>query len=213
MTRRSHGDGGIDQRSANSYRLRYRLNGKRYSQSFHGTLTDAKKKLRELIRSGDTGGHVAPDRITVAQWIEHWFEHKKVGRRAHERYAGLLRDHAVPVLGDRRLQALQPIEIDGLYAGIKSAATHKYLHIVFKACLSAAVRKGLIVANPMDRIDRTPGASDGDHGVALEPEELTRLLTAFRNHPLSFPHGLAPAVGKSWHCVGPISIRWRRPCA
>jgi integrase len=47
--RRSHGDGGIDQRGENSFRLRYRLNGKRYSQAFRGTLSDAKKKLRALI--------------------------------------------------------------------------------------------------------------------------------------------------------------------
>src|SRR6516165_10493317 len=100
MSKRSHGDGGIDQRGENSFRLRYRINGKRYSQAFHGTLSEARKKLRELIRSGDTGTHVEPDKITVAEWIDRWItagapgrSQKKAGRRTVERYSELMRCH------------------------------------------------------------------------------------------------------------------------
>ena len=49
MSRRDRGDGGIDQRGPDAWRLRYRVNGKRISVSFHGTLLDARKELRRLL--------------------------------------------------------------------------------------------------------------------------------------------------------------------
>src|SRR5258705_454471 len=81
MSKRSHGDGGIDARGENSWRLRYRLSGKRYSVSFRGSLSDARKELRKLIRSGDVGEHVAPAKITVGQWVEQWIATGAPGRR------------------------------------------------------------------------------------------------------------------------------------
>lgn len=187
MSKRHHGDGGIDQRGENSFRLRYRVNGKRYSQAFHGTLSDARKKLRELIRSGDVGEHVAPDKITVAQWVEHWLGQKRIGRRALERYTGLLRTYIVPTLGLRRLQELQPIEIDQLYAGLAARpATARYLHVVFSACLKAATRKGLLVANPIERVEQIPAMGEADHGAALDADDLGRLIDGFRSTSL-FP--------------------------
>jgi integrase len=65
MNKRGHGDGGIDQRGEDVFRLRYRVDGKRHAKTFHGTLTEARKELRKLIRSGDTGEHVAPNKTTV----------------------------------------------------------------------------------------------------------------------------------------------------
>jgi hypothetical protein len=98
IKRRDRGDGGIDGRGENSWRLRYRVKGKRISQTFHGPLSDARKELRRLLKSGDDGTHVAPDKITLAQWVEQWIatgapgrRQKKVGRRTLHRYAELLR--------------------------------------------------------------------------------------------------------------------------
>src|SRR6516164_299546 len=98
--RRPYGDGGIDARGENSWRLRYRINGKRFTKTVRGTKSEAQKVLRDLLHSADTGTHVAPDKVTVGQWIEQWIEQwiasgapgrrqKKVGRRAIERYSEL----------------------------------------------------------------------------------------------------------------------------
>jgi hypothetical protein len=152
MSRRGHGDGGIDQRGEDSWRLRYRINGKRYSKAFRGTLSEARKELRALIRFGDTGTHVEPDRITVAEWIGRWIaagapgrSRKKAGRRTVERYEQLLRCRVTPTLGPRRLQQLQAAEIDDLYltlAGRLKPQTAHHAHIVLGACLGTATRKG-----------------------------------------------------------------------
>ena len=90
--KRSHGDGGIDQRGEGAYRLRYRVAGKRFTKTFHGTLSEARKELRSLLKSGDDGEHVDPSKKTVSQWIDEWLKagapgrkKKKVGQRTLER--------------------------------------------------------------------------------------------------------------------------------
>jgi len=143
--KRGHGDGGIDARGEDTWRLRYRINGKRYSKGFRGTRSEARKELRALIRSGDTGTHVEPDKITVAQWIDRWItagapgrSQKKAGRRTVERYSQLMRCHVTPTLGARRLQQLQATEIDGLYVALTGKLkprTAHHVHIVLGACL------------------------------------------------------------------------------
>ena len=60
VKRRTYGDGGIDARGENSWRLRYRVNGKRFTKAFRGTMSEAQKELRRLLRSGDIGEHVEP---------------------------------------------------------------------------------------------------------------------------------------------------------
>src|SRR5262252_159331 len=70
--KRAHGDGGIDQRGENAWRLRYRVNGKRHHKTFHGSLSEARKELRRLLKSADDGVHIAPSKITLAQWAAQW---------------------------------------------------------------------------------------------------------------------------------------------
>jgi Phage integrase, N-terminal SAM-like domain len=112
MTKRGrYGDGSITQRGEDSFRLRYRIGKQRFAMTFHGTPAEARKKLRELLKSGDDGTHVEPTRMTVAQWCEHWLSNgcpgrkkKRVSLRSIERYEQLLRTHVIPVLGGTRLQ-------------------------------------------------------------------------------------------------------------
>src|SRR5207247_10974363 len=118
-----------------------RINGRRFAQTFHGSLRAARKELRRLIRSGDTGEHVAPDKITLGQWVEQWISagapgrrQKRVGRRTLERYSELLRCHVVPTLGARLLQQIQATEVDRLYQKLEdkiAPRTAHHVHTVF----------------------------------------------------------------------------------
>jgi hypothetical protein len=88
--RRGFRDGGIDQRGEDSWRLRYRVNGQRFTKTFRGSKSEAQRALRDLLHAGDTGEHVDPDKMTVGQWIEHWIsigcpgnkKRREVGQRA-----------------------------------------------------------------------------------------------------------------------------------
>jgi integrase len=194
--RRSYGDGGIDPRGPDTWRLRYRINSQRYCVTFHGSLGDARKELRRLIRSGDTGEHVAPDKVTLGQWIDQWIaagapgrRQKRVGNRTLHRYAELLRFHVLPTLGGRPLQQIQPTEIDRLYRsleGVIAPRTQHHVHSVLNPCLNTAVRKGLLSVNPIERAERIPSPGESDHGMALDIEQLRSLIEGFRGSSL-FP--------------------------
>jgi integrase len=196
MAKRSHGDGGIDTRGENIHRLRYRHDGRRFTKTFHGTLTEARKELGRLIQSGHVGEHIAPDKVTVGQWIERWVTLNQrnegdvdgtrrrglVNRRTLERYEELLRCHVTPTLGKRPLQKLHGTEIDDLYVALEkklSPRTVHHIHTVFGACLKAAVRKGLIINSPVARAE-APSPGESDHGMALDEEQLRTLLEGFR---------------------------------
>jgi integrase len=202
MTKRSHGDGAIDTRGENTHRLRYRVDGKRFTKTFHGTLTEARKELRALVRSGDTGEHVDPAKVTVATWIDRWIALNQrhdveadgssrrglVNRRTLERYEELLRCHVTPTLGNRPLQKLTGTEIDDLYVALEkklSPRTVHHVHTVFGACLKSAVKKKLITSNPVADAE-APSAGESDHGMALDEGQLRTLLEGFRPSPL-FP--------------------------
>jgi integrase len=188
--KRSHGDGGIEQRGENVFRLRYRVNGKKFSKTVRGKITDARKELRKLVRSGDTGEHVAPDKITVGQWIDIWIEagapgrkKKRVGQRTLERYEELLRIHVKPKLGARPLQKLVATEIDQLYCELEgkiAPMTAHHVHVTFNSCLSTAERKGLLIANPMRRVEQLPSPGESDHGDALDEADLRTLVGGFK---------------------------------
>ena len=179
MTKRSHGDGGIDPRGENAWRLRYRLNGARHTVTFHGTLSDARKELRRLIRTGDTGEHVVPNRVTLSQWAEQWLallargeangkRRGLVGARTRQRYNELLKLYVLPAIGDRPLQQITATEIDNLYIKLEtrlSIASVRHVHVCLRACLAVAVRKGYLQKNVADDAD-VPRPEETETGQA-----------------------------------------------
>lgn len=215
--KRSYDDGGIEQRGENVFRLRYRVNGKKFSKTVRGKLTDARKELRKLVRSGDAGEHVAPDKITVGQWIDTWIEagapgrkKKRVGQRTLERYEELLRVHVKPKLSARPLQKLAATEIDQLYGELEgkiAPMTAHHVHVTFNSCLSTAERKGLLIANPMRRVEQLPSPGESDHGLALDETDLATLVTGFRTSPTMYaPVAIDAATGARRNEL--LAFRW-----
>jgi integrase len=214
--RRSHGDGGIDPRGPDTWRLRYRIKGQRFTKTFHGKRADAQKEVRRLLKSGDDGTHVAPDKITLGEWVELWIasgapgrRQKRVGRRTLERYAELLRCHVVPTLGARPLQQLQPTEIDALYQKLEdkiAPRTAHHVHTVFGSCLTTAMRKGLRATNPLDRAEKVPSPGESDHGMALDSDQLRLLVEGFKGSVLFPIVAVAAFTGARRNEI--LALRW-----
>jgi len=226
--KRSHGEGSIDQRGEGVYRLRYRVNGKRFTKTVRGTLGDARKELRARLRDADTGDHVDPTKVTVGDWIEQWLDagapgrrRKKVSQRTLERYGQLLRTHVKPVLGERPMQQLRAPEIDKLYADIETKGeiaprTAHHVHTVFGACLATAHRKGMIASNPMLRVEQVPNpegeifddeeAEVDEIGDGLDDAELARLIAGFEPSSLYPVVVLAAATGARRNEL--LALRW-----
>jgi integrase len=195
MTMRPSGH--IRQRSPGSFEVRYNLGtdpatGRRrtITTTIKGSRKDAEKELRRLLRTVDVGDHVAPDKITLAVWAEHWISigcpgqrRRKVGQPSQERYAQLLRLYVLPVLGGLKLQRLSSADIESLYAGLEkrlAARTLHFLHCTLGACIGAAVRSRRLARNPIADMAVTPSPGTGEHGKALEPDQLQALLQGFK---------------------------------
>jgi integrase len=148
--------GHIRQRSPGSFEVRYTLGtdpatGRRrtITTTVKGSRKDAEKKLRRLLRTIDVGDHVAPEKVTLTAWAEHWISigcpgqrRRKVGQLSQERYAQLLRMYVLPVLGGLKLQRLASADIESLYARLEKRLAQRtlhFLHCTLGACLGAAV--------------------------------------------------------------------------
>jgi integrase len=219
MKRRDHGDGGIDERSPGHFRLRWRVDGKRFTKSFHGSIGGARKELRRLIKSVDDGQHVAPDKLTLAAWVDRWIALQRrgdtdqqrrglVNARTLERYEELLRLHVSPTLGARPLQRISATDIDALYTQLEkllSARTVHHIHTVLGACLNAAVRKGLLVVSPASKAE-APVPGEAEAGQVLDQEQLTSLLIGFRSSVLYPIVAVAAFTGARRNEI--LALRW-----
>jgi integrase len=194
MSKRAYGDGSFSEREPGIWPIRYRVGGKRVSATIRGTKKEAQAELRKLIHASDTGRATAPSKLTLGEWINRWLaggaagrRQRKVGRRTLEPYTQILRLHITPVLGDRPIQQLRSDEIDTFYStleGKHAPGTASLLHVVFGACLRAAVRQRVIQTSPMDYVSSVPSKEEADHGIALSEEDVRKLIAGFRSHPL-----------------------------
>ena len=230
MAKRRYGVGSIEPRGENTYRLRYSIDGKRYKKTVTAdSKSEAQKELRRLLKAGDDGEHVEPDKITVEQWIDRWLDagapgrrRKKVSQRTLERYGQLLRTHVKPMVGDKQLQQLRAPDIDKLYAYLETNGeiaprTAHHVHVVLGASLATAHRKGMITANPMMRVEQIPNPEGQllDHdedggtdeiGEGLDEAELATLIKGFEPSSLYPVVVLAAATGARRNEL--LALRW-----
>src|SRR5512132_3663669 len=136
--------------------------------------------------------------------------------RSIERYEQLIRGHVIPELGAKRLQQIHATEIDRLYEGLEgklAPRTQNQVHTVFAACLNAAVRKGLLSSNPIDRAERIPSPGESDHGQVLDKEQITALVQMFKGsaiHPIVAVAAFTGArrneiLGLQWSDLDPVA--------
>jgi integrase len=194
--KREYKSGEITNRGDDTWQLRYRRNGRRFSETFKGAETEARERMLDLRSAAKAGKLVEPDKMTFADWLEYWLaigapgnkKTRKAGPRAIERYEQLLRRHVIPHLGEERLQGISSTDIEMLYTALEQGTlaqkTQRHVHIVLKACLDAAKRSKKISVNPIEDALKEPADIESDHGEALDAEQLKELLRHFKDSAL-----------------------------
>jgi integrase len=130
-------------------------------------------------------------------------------QRALERYGELMRTHILPTLGELKLQKIDSTHIDALYLSIEdkmSLSTARAVHNVLGACLAAAVRTRKLSVSPMQHVTKVPPKAEGDHGIALNEQELGKLITGFKGHSLFTIVGTAAFTGARRGEI--LALRW-----
>jgi integrase len=191
--KRDHGDGGIDERGQDRWRLRWRVGGKRYTKSFHGAKRAAQTELRRLLKSADDGAHVAPDKATLAEYLRGWLDGSHdLSPKTLERYRQLAEQQIIPHLGAAALQNLRPAQIQEWHATLLksggtggrslSARTVGHAHRVLHCALERALRLEVVARNAASAV-RAPKVEAVEVAI-LSPEQITDVLGRLDGHPL-----------------------------
>jgi integrase len=192
-SKRDHGDGGLDERGADHWRLRWRVAGKRYSKSFHGTKRAAQTELRRLLKSADDGAHVAPDKTNLGDYLRGWLSSSNdLSPKTLERYRQLAEQQIIPHLGPNLLQNLRPAQIHdwhgvllqsgGMGGRPLSARTVGHAHRVLHRGLERALRLEMIPRNSASAVP--PPKVEVNEVAILSAEQIADALARLEGHPL-----------------------------
>jgi integrase len=187
MTQRARGDGGLswDQRRRRwiaSTTIGYDGRGKRIVRRGAGrTKTEAKNKLRELLRDNEDGITVTNDSFTVAQAVEDWLAFGLINRNRAtiRKNEWLCRQHIIPLLGARKLKDLRALEIEVWLSQLAPALSTRSLQDV-RSCLNRAVKRAMArdrVKRNVVELTEVPRGRAGRPSKALTPQQADDVLT------------------------------------
>lgn len=178
-------------------------------------LTAARSALRRHEAARDAGQTVIPKDITVSQWLNTWMNDVvKLSRAATTVYAyqQMIDNHIAPALGKTPLQRLTPLQLQQYYAdkireGKISTNTVRKHHDLLNTALGYAVKQGLILSNPAERVEAPKVKRPEIHYYSLE--QLETLLTLCEGTRLEVLIKLAgylglrreEIMGLTWDCV------------
>lgn len=185
--------------------------------------TDARRWLAKTLTEADTGAFVRPSDQPVAAYLREWLSTwaaPKVRPATLRQYEEMLERYAIPTLGDKRLSAVLPDDLQRLYNDLTarglSPRTVRYLHTVLKQALRKAVSIRRLIGNPADQAE-PPRQAQREMEV-LDAQQAGRLLAAAegtRFGPLwilLLTTGMRPseALGLKWSDLGGSSLTVKR---
>ena len=142
-----------------------------YVERTAGSLKEANRIAAELQLKYGNASRTGDE--TMADHWQAWIAHLEAkGRAPHTiaGYEGYWRRNIGPIIGDMRVSAVRPRDIERIHAAMRatpppehrrrkgpmSPTTVRQANSILKACLHQAVRWGIIDANPADRVDPPP---------------------------------------------------------
>jgi integrase len=192
--RRSRGDGGLHwderrQRWIATASLGYRPDGKRVVKRASGrTKTEAKAKLREILRDQEDGLATGPGDYTVADAVSEWLKYGLAGRDDKTRKTNehLCEAHVLPFLGSSRLRELSAQDVDRWLADRAAHLSDSSLRKVHSA-LSRAINQAMArdkVKRNVAALCRIPRGRRGRPSKALTLAQARAVLAAARDSPM-----------------------------
>ncbi|WP_371784175.1 site-specific integrase [Streptosporangium subroseum] len=185
-TRRSRGDGGLHwdetrERWIASVTVGYTPAGKRVVKKASGkSKTEAKDKLKEIIRDYDDGLAIAPVHYTVADAVKYWLQHGLAGRSATtvKMYTTYADKHVIPAVGARKLRDLSVEDVDRWLAsktGELSTRSLKLIHGILNRSVKSAMRRDKVKRNVVDLCE-IPDGREGRTSKALTLAQASSII-------------------------------------
>ena len=155
-------------------------NGSRYRKKVYAsTRREVQKKLRTLRSEQEQGIFPLMENETVRDYLLRWYENPNLRPKTlHSRKVNI--ERVSPYIGGVGIRELKPAQIQGVYDSLEkklSKSSVLQAHAVLRKALRDALKEGLIVSNPMDRVVNTP-KTDRREMSSLNQNEVAILLNA-----------------------------------
>lgn len=198
--RRGDGEGCVRQKS-NGYweaiaTIGYDSKGKQISKYFTAkTRNEAVKRMNDYIVEVRKGTYVEPSKLTVAEWLDYWYENHvvdKVKIKTRCDYESSIRCYIKPKLGGIKLTDLKGMQIQQFYndllkngslrkKGGLSPKTVRNIHVPFHLAMERAVNNDIIAKNPLNGV--TLPKQNAKPVEVLTQEDQKKLVDNCGEHP------------------------------
>lgn len=186
--RRSRGEGGLHwdesrQRWIATVTVGFDARGKRITRKASGTSkTDAKAKLKEMLRAHEDGGTVAPLSYSVTDAVRDWLAYGLVNRSEAtvSNYTTIAETRIVAPLGRRKLRDLSAEDVDHwLRAQAREVSTRtlRLMHSILSRAVTRAMARDKIARNVV-LLCSVPIGQPGRPSRSLTMEQAEKLLMA-----------------------------------
>lgn len=189
--------------------------GKLISRSVYGkTQKEVRQKLNEILRDLQDGTYVAPNKMTVSEWLDIWLKEYTLNIRPATKaaYEQHVRVHLKPALGRIQLSKLLPHQIQQNYNDLLrkrglSPKSIKNVHGVLHRALEQAKLMGYLKTNPVTGVV-LPKAEKAVLKT-MEDTDVARFLQEIKDDPyenvlfVTAFTGLreGEVLGLTWDCV------------
>ena len=171
------------------------------------------RKVGQIIARGDRrwlirvylGRDLEGAKITLNEYLDRWLE-TAVGPRVRPKtfqdYQGMLYRYVRPVLGERVLAVLRPLDLQSVYQQMiergLSPRTVRYAHVLTKCAMQQAVRWRLLLENPADGLKVPQQVRNEMRSLTIE--QARALLKAAEGTKYGAVLAVACLQGESWDC-------------
>jgi integrase len=205
--------GHIRKRGRNSWEIKYdveRADGQRQTRyrSFRGARRAAQVELARLLTQVADGGHVNPNRMTVAECLRErlkvWRDMGTVSAKPAERYDQLIENQIAPFIGKVSLQKLTTKEVEQWHAKLLTEGRHdktggvstrtiRDAHRLLAKALREALQHGLVLRN-VCTVQRPPKVVSEEMHI-LTPEQVAGFAALLDGHEFAAPAMIALFTG------------------
>jgi integrase len=171
-----------------------------HRKTIHGTKKDAETYRNKVVRDRDVGTFIEPAVLAVKDYLDTWLKtaaRPRLRERTCEDYSGLLKRYVHPVLGEKRLCDVRPLDIQNLYADMTerglSARTVRYIHAILSSALKQATKWQMLIHNPCAAVE-LPRAERREM-KAFSPKDAASFLNAAKENEQGVIFAFALATG------------------
>ncbi|MFX4261307.1 tyrosine-type recombinase/integrase [Pelotomaculum propionicicum] len=148
-----------------------------------GSKEDADKELIKQLHEINTGNYIEPSKMSLKEFLKYWlkmYAKTHCRKNTYDSYEIFIEKHIIPELGHIALAKLTPSQVeellvnkansgraDGKEGGLSQRSV-KYIYSILHMALAYAVRKDMILKNPVEKVETPELTKKAVHAWTLE---------------------------------------------